>query len=237
MPNSSSKLMLLTGGSGTLGKELQKISTNYNSAFIAPGSKECDITHYRDVYITIKKSNCDVVVHAAAATDVPGLENDIIKACDVNVVGTLNVLKACIDLGKRMVYISTDYVFDGIDGSYETTDPVNPLSVYAKSKTAAELMVRAYDKSTIIRTSFFGYTFPHPAAFTDQWSSKDYVDIVAPKVLECIQSGKLGVFHVGSPRRTIYEIAKERSESVKKMSRDIVNHEVPKDTSLIISEF
>ena len=73
MPNLSSEIKLLTGGSGTLGKELRKISINYNCAFIAPLSSECDITHYRDVYIAIKNSNCDTVVHAAAATDVPGL--------------------------------------------------------------------------------------------------------------------------------------------------------------------
>ena len=236
MPNLSSEIKLLTGGSGTLGKELRKISINYNCAFIAPLSSECDITHYRDVYIAIKNSNCDTVVHAAAATDVPGLENDIIKACDVNVVGTINVLKACVELDKRLVYISTDYVFDGTKGPYNTTDPINPMSVYAKSKAAAELMVGTYKKSTVIRTSFFGHEFPHTAAFTDQWSSKDYIDIIAPKIMECIQNKKTGIFHIGSPRRTIYEIACERSKDIKQISRTIIKHEVPKDTSLIISK-
>lgn len=237
MPNSSSKGILLTGGSGTLGKELRKIGTNYNYAFIAPLSTECDITHYRDVYIAIKNSKCDTVVHAAAATDVPGLENDIIKACEINVIGTINVLKACIKLNKALVYISTDYVFDGTKGLYNITDPINPISVYAKSKAAAELMVGTYANSTIIRTSFFGHEFPHSAAFIDQWSSKDYVDIIAPKIMECIKSKQKGIFHVGSPRRTIYEIAHERSKDIKQISRTTIKHKVPEDTSLIISKF
>jgi dTDP-4-dehydrorhamnose reductase len=237
MPNSPSRTILLTGGSGTLGKELRKISENYNCVFIAPLSTKCDITHYRDVYITIKNSDCNTVVHAAAATDVPGLENDIIKACNINVIGTINILKACIELDKSLVYISTDYVFDGTKGSYNITDPINPLSVYAKSKAAAELMVGAYKNSTIIRTSFFGHEFPHPAAFIDQWSSKDYIDIIAPKIMDCIKSKQKGIFHVGSPRRTIYEIACERSKDVKQISRTTTKHKVPEDTSLIISEF
>ena len=102
----------------------------------------------------------------------------------MNVLGTLNVLKSCKDLGKKLVFISTDYVFDGEKGNYTIDDPINPLSKYAKTKAAAELLVRTYENSLVIRTSFFGYDFPYEAAFVDQWSSKDYVDIIAPKVME-----------------------------------------------------
>ena len=163
------------------------------------------------------------------------LEEDIIKACEVNVVGTFNVLKACVEVGKHLVFISTDYVFDGESGPYDTYDPINPLSVYAKSKASAELITRTYKNSTVIRTSFYGHNFPHSSAFVDQWSSKDYVDIIAPKVLECIKSKQTGVFHIGSPRRTIYEIAKKRSPDVKQASRTIIKHTVPRDTSFLTS--
>ena len=54
--------------------------------------------------------------------------------------------------------------------------------------------------------------------------------------MECIQNKKTGIFHIGSPRRTIYEIACERSKDIKQISRTIIKHEVPKDTSLIISK-
>lgn len=229
--------MLLTGGTGTLGTELRNLGSQSGCLFISPTSEDCNVLVYRDVYRTLSKYKFDTVVHAAAATDVPGLENDLIKAFEVNVVGTFNLLKACIELDKHLVYISTDYVFDGSSGPYQPSDALSPLSVYAKSKASAELMVRAYKKSTTIRTSFFGHDFPHDGAFVDQWSSKDYVDVIAPKIIECLKSGERGIFHIGSPRRTIYDIAKTRSPNVKKISKTIIKHQVPEDTSLILSKF
>ena len=228
------KKIFLTGGSGTLGTELIKISKAHDVEFIAPASKYCDITNPYQIHNYIKASrDCDTVVHSAAITDVKATENDPSRAWEVNVLGTLNVLKSCRDLGKKLVFISTDYVFDGEKGNYTTDDPINPLSKYAKTKAAAELLVRTYENSLVIRTSFFGYDFPYEAAFVDQWSSKDYVDIIAPKVLEEILSDKRGVGHVGNNRRTIYDIAKDRSENITQTTRSTVYAQVPKDTSFV----
>jgi len=228
------KKIFLTGGSGTLGTELIKISKAHDVEFIAPASKYCDITNPYQIHNYIKASrDCDTVVHSAAITDVKATENDPSRAWEVNVLGTLNVLKSCRDLGKKLVFISTDYVFDGEKGNYTTDDPINPLSKYAKTKAAAELLVRTYENSLVIRTSFFGYDFPYEAAFVDQWSSKDYVDIIAPKVLEEILSDKRGVVHVGNNRRTIYDIAKDRSENITQTTRSTVYAQVPKDTSFV----
>lgn len=227
------KKIFLTGGSGTLGTELIKISKAHDVKFIAPASKYCDITNPYQIHNYIKASgDCDTVVHSAAITDVKATENDPSRAWEVNVLGTLNILKSCKDLGKKLVFISTDYVFDGEKGNYTTDDPINPLSKYAKTKAAAELLVRTYENSLVIRTSFFGYEFPYEAAFVDQWSSKDYVDIIAPKVLEEILSDKKGIVHVGNGRRTIYDIASDRSDNVKKIYRKEVGIFIPKDISI-----
>jgi len=225
------KKIFLTGGSGTLGTELIKISKAYNVDFIAPASKYCDITNPYQIHDHIKASNCDVVVHSAAITDVKATENDPSLAWEVNVLGTINILKSCKDLGKKLVFISTDYVFDGEKGNYTIDDPINPLSNYAKTKAAAELLVRTYENILVIRTSFFGYDFPYEAAFVDQWSSKDYVDIIAPKVMKEIISEMTGIVHVGNGRRTIYDIAKDRNENTIQTTRNIINTVVPKDTS------
>jgi len=222
----------LTGGSGTLGSELIKISRAHDIEFVAPGSKYCDITNPIQIHNHIKASGCETVVHSAAITDVKGTENDPSLAWDVNVLGTINVLKSCKDLGKKLVFISTDYVFDGEKGNYATDDPINPLSKYAKTKAAAELLVRTYENSLVIRTSFFGYEFPYEAAFVDQWSSKDYVDIIAPKVLKAILSNTRGTFHAGNERRSIYDIASDRSKNIKKIYRKDVGSFIPKDTSI-----
>lgn len=223
--------IFLTGGSGTLGTELIKISKAHDVEFIAPASKYCDITNPYQIHNHIKDSGCDTIVHSAAITDVKATENDPSRAWEVNVLGTLNVLKSCKDLGKKLVFISTDYVFDGEKGNYTIDDPINPLSKYAKTKAAAELLVRTYENSLVIRTSFFGYEFPYEAAFVDQWSSKDYVDIIAPKVLKEVLTSMVGIWHIGSERRSIYSIAQDRSENVIQTTRSINNTVVPKDTS------
>jgi len=230
--NAILRKIFLTGGSGTLGSELIKISKAHEVEFIAPASNYCDITNSYQIHNFLKDSgDCDTVVHSAAITDVKATENDPSLAWDVNVLGTLNVLRSCKDLGKKLVFISTDYVFDGDKGEYTIDDPINPLSKYAKTKAAAELLVRTYDDSLIIRTSFFGYEFPYEAAFVDQWSSKDYVDIIAPKVLDEVLSGKRGIVHVGCRRRSIYDIAKDRSENIAQTTRSTLNIVTPEDTS------
>ena len=137
------KKIFLTGGSGTLGSELIKISKAHEVEFIAPASKYCDITNPYQIHNHIKDSGCDTIVHSAAITDVKATENDPSRAWEVNVLGTLNVLKSCKYLGKKLVFISTDYVFDGEKGNYTIDDPINPLSKYAKTKAAAELLVIA----------------------------------------------------------------------------------------------
>ena len=176
----------------------------------------------------------DAVIHAAALTDIRGIESNPIPSWDVNVIGTINILKRCAEINKKMIFISTDYVFDGEKGRYKTTDQINPLSKYAKSKAAAELLVRTYENYLVIRTSFFGYKFPYEKAFIDQWSSKDYIDIIAPKVMDAIKSNKTGIVHIGSPRRSIYEIAIERRDDVKPIILNDINFRIPKDVSLLL---
>jgi len=224
--------VFLTGGSGTLGKELRRQSGDFKVEFIAPSSKDCDVRDYGSVLKNIQPFDGDVVLHSAALTNTKQIELDASDAIEVNVIGTLNVLKACKELDKKMIFISTDYVFDGSVGDYGPNDLINPLSKYAKTKASAELLVRTYDNSLVIRTSFYGHEFPYPIAFYDQWSSKDYVDVIAPKVLEEIQKNKTGISHVHSRKRTIYEIAKLKSPDVKAMSYEEFDFNLPRDTSL-----
>ena len=155
---------------------------------------------------------------------------------NINVIGTLNLVSACAKRNIKLVYISTDYVFDGRNGPYEPEDPINPITVYAKSKAAGELCARCYPYSLVIRTSFFDTTFPYDAALVDQYTSKDYVDIIAPKILQAIKDNERGVVHVGSSRRSIYDIAITRKPYVKKISREDIPYPVPQDTSFKLGE-
>ena len=224
--------VFLTGGSGTLGTELIKQSHKFDISFVAPSSRDCDITDEHAVYNNLAKFKGDVVLHAAAVTDVRGTETAPIAAVDINVLGTVNIIKVCQKLNKKLVFISTDYVFDGEKGNYNTEDPINPISKYAKTKAAAELLVRCIEDTLIIRTSFFGYNFPYEKAAVDQWSSKDYVDVIAPLVLKVLKKGKTGIAHVGTARTTTYEKAQRRNPLVEGIYLQDLGFGIPRDISL-----
>jgi len=223
------KNILLTGGSGTLGTEIKKIEKN----ILTPSSREMDITSFSSVEDYFKNTNLDLVIHAAAYTNVSLAEKEFEKTIDVNVNGTYNILKNCIERNIKLVYISTDYVFDGEKGNYTIEDPINPITKYAKSKAAAELMVRMYDNSHCIRTSFYGYEFPYDKALMDQFTTKDYIDIMAPKILNLCLSEKVGVSHCYSKKRSVYELAIERNKNVQKIKLKNLKNKIPHDTSLI----
>lgn len=221
---------LLTGGTGTLGTELKKLSGD-DIQFYSPSSSECNILNQEQIENCFKQRDFDLVVHCAAATNVTEIEKNPLNALETNVIGTINLLRECARHSKKMVFISTDYVFDGDKGNYSIHDPINPLSKYAKTKASAELAVRTYDNSLVIRTSFYGHDFPYEKAFIDQWTSKDYVDVIAPKVLGAIRSDKMGIVHIGSPRRSVYEIALERREGVEPIRLSEINFKIPRDVS------
>lgn len=215
-----------------MGAELIKQSHKFDINFIAPSSKDCDITDEQSVYDNLRRFKGNTVVHAAALTDVKGIQTVPLQAIEVNVLGTINIIKSCQKLDKKLVFISTDYVFDGNKGNYNVTDPINPISKYAKTKAAAELLVRTIEESLVIRTSFFGYDFPYDKAAVDQWSSKDYVDIIAPLILEVLKKGKTGIVHVGTERTTTYEKAARRKPYVERVYLRDIGFGIPRDISL-----
>ena len=222
--------IIFTGGSGLLGNEIKTLDTG-NMLF--PSSDEFNILNFQqcDQYIAANQISC--IIHAAALTDVKKAEINYIDAIETNIIGTLNIIKLCNKYLIKLIYISTDYVFDGKKGNYSPTDAINPLSKYAKSKAAAELAVRMYDNSLVIRTSFFGKEFPYDKAFVDQYSTKDYIDIMAPKILNACLSKEIGIIHIFSNKETIFEKAIKRKKNVLPIQRsDIKNINIPRDTSL-----
>jgi dTDP-4-dehydrorhamnose reductase len=223
------KKILLIGGSGNLGSELLKI----NSDFLTPSSKELDITNTDNLKKYFKGKDIAVVVNCAAITNTSLCEKEISKSLLVNTSGPINLMIMQEVFGFKIVHISTDYVFDGEKGNYKTSDPINPISNYAKSKAAAELITRMNQDNLIIRTSFFPRVFPHDKAFVDQYTSKDFVDIIAPNIYKLIMSECKGVVHVGTEKDTVYNKVKKRKPDVQKISRDEIKSVfIPRDVSL-----
>ncbi len=128
----------------------------------SPGSRvtrfyQCDITDRERVRDAVSSIRPDVVIHSAAWTDVDGCELDRGKAFLVNARGTENVALACRESGAAMIYMSTDFVFDGekATGPYKEEDPPCPVSVYGASKLEGEKAVqRLLKRYCIVRTSW-----------------------------------------------------------------------------------
>ena len=220
--------ILLTGGSGLLGDELRKL----NSDMLVPSSTELDVRDARGVAAFVTGHSPDVILHAAAITNNRDIEANPATALDVNIKGTANIAHACLRTAIRLVSISTDYVYKGDRGDYSETDVLLASNLYAWNKLAGEAAVRAVPDHLIIRTSFGASRFDYPGAFADKWSSKDYVDRIAPKILKAATAPIGGVLNIGGPRRTIYDYAVERNPDVKKIELGSSSSDSPIDTSL-----
>jgi dTDP-4-dehydrorhamnose reductase len=226
---------LFTGGSGLLGRALR----NLRPDALFPSSSEFDVTNYRQMQDWAHDRKVSVVVHAAAFISPPKIDQDPVRALDVNIVGTANVVRLCAALGARLVYISTDYVFRGDRGLYGEGDEVHPVNKYAWSKLGGECAVRLYDKGLIIRTSFGPETFPYEKAFADQWTSRQAVSVAARDILRAVDSDCLGVLHIGGPRTTVFDYARslDPARTIQPLSVKDVPFAVPKDTSLDTTRF
>ena len=147
--------ILITGAKGQLGRMLKK-TLEGSFELILTDREEMDITDSKKVMAVILKARPDIVIHAAAYVDVERAE-DKKKLCrKINVTGSRNIAKAAAKINAIVIYISTDYVFDGKKRlPYKENDKTNPLSVYAKSKLDGEKQIEKYcPKRYILRTAW-----------------------------------------------------------------------------------
>src|SRR5262249_46995997 len=155
--------ILVTGGSGLLGNELETILADADF----PPRSVFDVTDFNQMGQYLRDKPFKAIVHAAAFTSPPRIDKEPIQAIETNIIGTANVVRLCMQYAIRLVYVSTDYVFKGDAGNYSEDDPVFPVNKYAWSKLGGECAVRLYDNTLIIRTSFGPNVFPYEKAFTD----------------------------------------------------------------------
>jgi dTDP-4-dehydrorhamnose reductase len=164
--------ILITGSRGQLGSqitdilksgisELGPIPDDYrNAEILGTGSQEMDITNLNVVINYIREQRPEIVINAAAFTNVDACESNNDLAYRVNALGPRNLAIACENIGAKLIQISTDYVFDGnAQVPYREYDRVNPVNVYGKTKLAGEDFVREFStRHFIIRTSWlYGY--------------------------------------------------------------------------------
>ncbi|KKK92055.1 hypothetical protein LCGC14_2706750, partial [marine sediment metagenome] len=150
--------LLLTGGSGMLATELQETSVQHGIEYVPINRDDVDITHVGDMWWHCRRFVKDLgihgVVHAAAYTNVPKSEIERERVIDVNINGTKNVVRGfCWPLDIPMIYISTDYVYEGATGNYKETDQIRPINFYGITKALGEEYVNL-ERDLVIRTSF-----------------------------------------------------------------------------------
>ncbi|SFQ27195.1 dTDP-4-dehydrorhamnose reductase [Desemzia incerta] len=164
-------MILITGGTGQLGSELRKLVDENKVDYVAVGSKELDITNAKAVDQFIADLKPSIIYHCAAYTAVDAAEDEgKERNWLVNVQGTKHVAQAAEAVGAELVYISTDYVFDGTkEGEYSEDAPTNPKNEYGRAKLAGEQAVQEIcSKYYIVRTSWVFGEFGKNFVFTMQ---------------------------------------------------------------------
>jgi dTDP-4-dehydrorhamnose reductase len=203
--------VFVTGAGGQVGTEVCAVlSKATNHEVIAAGHSELDVADRDAVMQAITAARPDAVVHCAAWTAVDACEGDPDRALGVNALGTRHVAEACNRVGAHLLYLSTDYVFDGEKTEpYVEWDPPNPQSVYGRSKLGGELEVGA--DATIVRISWVNgehgsnmvKTILRLAAehdtlsfVSDQRGHPTFADDLAPMLVRLVVDRRPGVFHV-----------------------------------------
>lgn len=202
---------LITGGSGQLGYDIAKLLEENDTCMYAPTHSEMDITNEESVEKTFELFHPDVVFHCAAYTAVDKAEEDKEKCYDINVNGTKNIVSASRKYGSKVVYISTDYVFQGDkEGVYVTADITNPINYYGYTKCCGEQEVMSLDDYLIVRISWvFGIngknfvktmlnlanTKKELNVVSDQVGSPTYTYDLAKLLIDMVNKNKVGIYH------------------------------------------
>jgi dTDP-4-dehydrorhamnose reductase len=215
------------GASGLLGQELVRAAEARGAKLTALSSKDADLRDHARVEQVIRDSRPEWIILSAAFTDVDGCEANPDLALAVNCQGAVHVAQAARKVGSHLMFLSTDYVFDGTKGSpYEISDPRNPINVYGESKARAEeRLLEMVSDVCIVRTSWlFGHggrcfpatilklaaTRPEISVVNDQRGSPTFTHDLAPTVIQLCDQGARGIVHAtNSGDCTWYEFAKE----------------------------
>lgn len=238
-------MILLTGGNGQLGTELRHLLDEQGLDYVSTDSTELDITDEAKTLAFIKELNPSVIYHCAAYTAVDKAEDEGKELNElVNVAGSKHVAKAAEVVGATLVYISTDYVFDGMkkDGEYAVDDQTNPLNEYGRTKLAGEEAVKTYaSKYYIIRTSWVFGQYGHNFVFTmqklaqthpkltvvnDQFGRPTWTRTLAEFMTYLVaQQAEYGVYHLSNDNRATWfdfatEILKDEAVEVAPVTSD-----------------
>lgn len=263
------KRLFITGGSGLLGSKFKAI-TGDNYEIIKTYNEnprknaiQLDITNIKDVLDKIESVNPDLIIHSAALTNVDYCEEHPEEAHKINAEGTLNIVKACEKVNSRLIYVSTDFVFDGKKGLYGEEDETNPLGYYALSKLKGEEYVQNSNLDyAIARVSVLYGWHRRPNyvtwvidqlkeknqinVVTDQYNSPTFADNAAEAMIRIFEKNRTGIYHIaGDERISRFDFARNIAQVFKldeslinpiKSSEFVQKAQRPRDSSLSVEK-
>lgn len=203
---------LITGANGQLGYDIVKeLKLRGYDDIVALNHESMDITNTEEVHKKISSIRPDVVFHCAAYTDVDKAEENVELCKAINIEGTKQIALACKEIDAKLIYISTDYVFDGNkEGEYYPEDEPNPNNIYGMTKYLGEEYAKVNPKTYIVRTSWvFGISgnnfiktmlklaehIMRVSVVNDQIGSPTYTVDLAKLLVDMAEVEKYGTYH------------------------------------------
>jgi dTDP-4-dehydrorhamnose reductase len=218
---------MVMGAGGMLGHDVMRVAEQAGHDALGLTREDLDITESAAVEEAVLSEQPEAIINCAAWTDVDGAESDLEGATAVNGGGAANVAAAADRIGSKVVFPSTDYVFDGTkERPYLESDEVNPLSAYGKSKLAGEIETAARNpRHFIVRASWLfgvngknfvdtmldlGRTLDEVVVVKDQIGCPTYTGHLAEGLVRLVEWGDYGVYHMaGAGDCSWYEFAIE----------------------------
>lgn len=243
---------MLIIGSGLLGSKIIEIAKDRGyEIFASYHTKKLNIEGCEFIKVNIskkeevenlfRKSNPEKVIHTAAMTNVDQCETDKKEAWRINVDGTKHIVECCQKYDSKIVYVSTDFVFDGKKGKYRESDETNPINYYGLTKLEGEHALGESDTEyAIARTSVIYDLHPYKFNFAtwvinelkvgneinvvkDQYNSPTFVDNLAEVILKIHENQNYDLYHIsGSERISRYDFARKIAD-IFDLNKDLIN--------------
>ena len=196
--------VVVTGGDGTIGQALRAFLPS-DTIYLSRHDFDVRERRWDDRWL-----EADAVIHAGALTD--HQHPNAAQIIETNIIGTQHVAELCRMTGRRLVYLSTHYVYPGETGHYRESDLPRPIGTYAWSKFAGEAWAATVPDHCIIRGSWYTYAtrlaaWARNGAVVDAWCSREPATSAARKIARLTSMEVRGVINIGGPRRTFAEIA------------------------------
>jgi|SaaInlStandDraft_6_1057023.scaffolds.fasta_scaffold20702_1 dTDP-4-dehydrorhamnose reductase len=210
--------ILLTGGSGLLGKKIKEIMPEC----LAPSHDSLDITDKKSILEYFAKNNITDIIHTAALTSIRKCDENKQDAWNVNVKGTKNIVQALQEnnISGYFLYVSTACIFQGDEKMYNEDSIPNPVNFYGLTKLIGESIVQTLSNHLVIRTNFVGKEiWPYERAFTDRFGTYLFADDIAHIMKNLVNENKNGLVHVtGKKVFSMFKLAKLTTPNIKPMS-------------------